>query len=45
LKRLFQKNDPSVGRADQAACIRDVLAHLDLAEVPTVDLPGYRLHG
>jgi proteic killer suppression protein len=45
LKHLFQKDDPSGVRADQAARIRDVLAHLDLAETPTdLDLPGYRLH-
>lgn len=45
LKRLFEKDNPSGVRADQAARIRDVLAHLDRAAVPTeLDLPGYRLH-
>jgi proteic killer suppression protein len=45
LKRLFQNDDPSGVRADQAARIRDVLAHLNGAESPTdLDLPGYRLH-
>jgi proteic killer suppression protein len=45
LKRLFEKDNPSGVRADQAARIRDVLAHLDRAEAPAdLDLPGYRLH-
>jgi addiction module HigA family antidote len=45
LKRLFDKDNPSGVRADQAARIRDVLAHLDRAQAPTdLDLPGYRLH-
>jgi proteic killer suppression protein len=45
LKRLFEKDNPSGVRADQAARIRDVLAHLDRAETPMdLDLPGYRLH-
>jgi len=45
LKRLFEKDNPSGVRADQAARIRDVLAHLDRALVPTdLGLPGYRLH-
>jgi proteic killer suppression protein len=45
LKRLFQKDDPRGVRTDQAARVRDVLAHLDRAEPPTdLDLPGYRLH-
>ena len=45
LKRLFEKDNPSGVRADQAARIRDVLAHLDRAVVPTdLSLPGYRLH-
>jgi proteic killer suppression protein len=38
-------DNPSGIRADQAARIRDVLAHLDRAEMPAdLDLPGYRLH-
>jgi proteic killer suppression protein len=45
LKRLFQQGDLSKVRADQAARIQDVLAHLDTAQHPSdVDLPGYRLH-
>lgn len=45
LKRLFEKDNPSGVRTDQAARIRDVLAHLDWAQVPTdLGLPGYRLH-
>jgi len=46
LKRLFDKDNSSGVRTDQAARIRDVLAHLDGAESPQdLDLPGYRLHG
>lgn len=45
LKRLFEKDQLGGVRADQASRIRDVLAHLDLAETPVeLDLPGYRLH-
>lgn len=45
LKRLFEKDNPGGVRADQATRIRDVLAHLDRAEVLIdLDLPGYRLH-
>jgi proteic killer suppression protein len=45
LKRLFEKDQLSGVRADQAARIRDVLAHLDRAQLPAdLDLPGYRLH-
>lgn len=45
LKRLFEKDNPSGVRADQASRIRDVLAHLDRAQLPAdLDLPGYRLH-
>ncbi len=45
LKRLYEKDNSSGVRGDQAARIRDVLSHLDLAEAPTdLDLPGYRLH-
>ena len=45
LKRLFDKDNLSGVRTDQAARIRDVLGHLDRAEIATdLDLPGYRLH-
>jgi proteic killer suppression protein len=45
LKRLFERDNPSGVRADQASRIRDVLAHLAEAQAPTdLDLPGYRLH-
>ena len=45
LERLFERGDPSGVRADQAARISDVLAHLDRATKPSdLDLPGYRLH-
>ena len=45
LKRFFENDDASGIRADQAGRIRDVLAHLDLAESPgDLGLPGYRLH-
>ncbi len=45
LKRLFEKDDPSGVRADQARRIRSVLAHLDGARHPDdLALPGYRLH-
>jgi proteic killer suppression protein len=45
LKRLYEKGNHSGVRVDQAARIRDVLSHLDLAEAPTdLDLPGYRFH-
>ena len=45
LKRLFEKDNPSGVRADQAGRIRDVLSQLDQAARATdLDLPGYRLH-
>ena len=45
LRRLYDKGDGRQIRADQAARIRDVLAHLDQALQPRdLDLPGYRLH-
>jgi len=45
LERLFQQDDPSKVRADQARRITDILGHLDRAERPyDLDLPGYRLH-
>lgn len=45
LKRLFEKDNPSGVRAEQAGRIRDVLSQLDQAARATdLDLPGYRLH-
>jgi len=45
LKRLFERDNPSGVRTDQVRRIKDVLAHLDLALLPSdLDLPGYRLH-
>lgn len=45
LKRLFEKDDPSGVRPDQADRIRQVLGHIDDAVSPSrVGLPGYRLH-
>jgi toxin HigB-1 len=45
LKKLFQEDDASKIRGDQAGRIADVLAHLDRALHPRdLDLPGYRLH-
>jgi proteic killer suppression protein len=45
LKRLFEKDNPSGVRTVQVNRIKDVLAHLDRAELPEdLDLPGYRLH-
>jgi proteic killer suppression protein len=45
LKRLFENDNASGVRADQVNRIRDVLAHLDRAELPEdLNLPGYRLH-
>ena len=45
LKRLFENDNPSGVRADQARRIEDVLGHLDKAQHPSdLDLPGYRLH-
>ncbi len=45
LKRLFENDNPSGVRADQARRIAGVLAHLDKTQHPSdLDLPGYRLH-
>jgi proteic killer suppression protein len=45
LRRLFETDNTSGVRGDQARRIRDVLAHLDEARYPSdLDLPGYRLH-
>ena len=45
LKRLFEQDDPSKVRPDQANRLSDVLAQLDAAVKPAdLDLPGYRLH-
>ncbi len=45
LKRLFEKDNPSGVRVDQAARIRDVLSQLEQAlQATDLDLPGYRLH-
>jgi len=45
LKRLFERDNPSGVRTDLVRRIKDVLAHLDLALLPSdLDLPGYRLH-
>jgi len=44
LKRLYDGDHRRV-RADQRDRIRDVLFHLDQAQMPSdLDLPGYRLH-
>lgn len=41
LKRLYEQNNPSGVRPDQATRTRDVLAHLDRALSPSdIDLPG-----
>lgn len=45
LKRLYEKGDASRVPADQLARIREILADLDAAVVPSdLDRPGYRLH-
>lgn len=45
LKRLYQRNDRSRVRADQADRLAIALADLDDARRPSdLDLPGYRLH-
>lgn len=45
LKRLYERDDASKVSADLLDRIRDVLFHLDQAEVPgDLGLPGYRLH-
>ncbi len=45
VKALFEKNDRSKVRADQADKIRRILARLDQASEPDdMALPGYRLH-
>lgn len=45
LKRLYEHDDSAKIRADQLSRVRDVLAHLDRAQVPAdLDLPGYRFH-
>ena len=45
LKRLYEREDPSRVRADQAERIALALADLDDAGKPSdLDLPGYRLH-
>lgn len=44
-RRLFENDNASGIRSDQARRIKDILAHLDGAELPQdLDLPGYRLH-
>ena len=45
LKRLYERNDRSRVRADQADRLAIALADLDDARGPSdIDLPGYRLH-
>ena len=45
LKRLYEHDDGAKIRADQLSRVRDVLAHLDRAQVPAdLDSPGYRFH-
>jgi len=45
LKRLYERNDRSRVRADQAGRLAIALADLDDARKPSdLDLPGYRLH-
>jgi toxin HigB-1 len=45
LKRLFERDDKSQGRADMLDRIENILAVLDRADAPEkMDLPGFRLH-
>ena len=45
LKRLFERGDHSLIRADLLRRVENILATLDAAESPqALDLPGYRLH-
>ena len=45
LKRLFERGDQSKVSAKYLARIEDVLARLDIADIPNfLDLPGYELH-
>lgn len=45
LKRMYERNDRSRVRADQADRLAIALADLDDARKPSdLDLPGYRLH-
>lgn len=45
LKRLFEQDDPKGVSADQLRKIKQILALLDIAEVPAdMDLATFRLH-
>ena len=45
LKRLYDRGDPSLIRADHLSRIEDILARLDVTETPrALAMPGYNLH-
>jgi proteic killer suppression protein len=45
LKRLYERGDRSLIRADLIDKVENILATLDAAGTPqSLDLPGYRLH-
>ena len=45
LKRLYEKGDVSLIRADLLKTVEEILTLLDNASVPqALNLPGYRLH-
>lgn len=45
LKRLFEYDDPKGVRPDQIEKLKNILAVLNRARVPSdMDLPGFRLH-
>lgn len=45
LKRLYDRSDQSLIRADHLSRIEDILGRLDVAETPqALAMPGYNLH-
>jgi toxin HigB-1 len=45
LKRLYERGDRSAIRPDLLDRVEDILARLDVADMPqAMNLPGYRLH-
>ena len=45
LRKLYDQNDSRGVSSEHAPKLRDILARLDAATVPTdLDLPGFRLH-
>lgn len=45
LKRIYERGDRRGVRPDLVATVEDILARLDVADMPqAMSLPGYRLH-